>query len=410
MFNYSKDGITVCSILDSRRKTQVETSPIKIRVTYKRERKYYSTGKLITQDDWERLPNVKNRELREVRESIENSFSLVRVNVEALAERGSFSFDALNSRLGKATGDTVNIAFKAKIATLKKEERIGTMSFYDNILKNTEAFAGANIKFEDISIDWLKRYEKFLLKTKNHTTVGMHMRAVRAIINDARKAGIVKETQYPFGKGKYEIQTGEARKKALTLQQIGQVVHFTDGTDATEQYRDLWFFMYLCNGINVADMVKLKYKNIKDGEICFIRQKTERTTKTLKEIHAIITPEMKAIINRWGNPPKADNLIFPYITDSIDAEQRKKQTKDLTKRINMRMKRIGEALGISDITTYTARHSYATVLKRSGANIAFISESLGHSDTKTTESYLASFEKEEREKSAIMLTNFDNNQ
>ena len=61
----------------------------------------------------------------------------------------------------------------------------------------------------------------------------------------------------------------------------------------------------------------------------------------------------------------------------------------------------------SGISTYTARHSFASVLKRSGANIAYISESLGHSDLKTTENYLASFEKEERVKNAAFLTNFD---
>ncbi|MCL2683270.1 MAG: tyrosine-type recombinase/integrase [Bacteroidales bacterium] len=67
------------------------------------------------------------------------------------------------------------------------------------------------------------------------------------------------------------------------------------------------------------------------------------------------------------------------------------------------MDRISQVLNIPKITTYTARHSYATVLKRSGANIAFISESLGHSDLKTIENYLASFETEEREKNARLL-------
>jgi integrase/recombinase XerD len=58
--------------------------------------------------------------------------------------------------------------------------------------------------------------------------------------------------------------------------------------------------------------------------------------------------------------------------------------------------KIGEELSIGNITTYTARHSFASVLKRSGANIAFIGESLSHRGLKTTESYLASFEKEVR--------------
>jgi site-specific recombinase XerD len=70
------------------------------------------------------------------------------------------------------------------------------------------------------------------------------------------------------------------------------------------------------------------------------------------------------------------------------------------------MAAISKALNYDNISTYTARHSYATVLKRSGANIAFISESLGHSDLRTTENYLASFEQEERAKNALKLTEF----
>jgi site-specific recombinase XerD len=61
---------------------------------------------------------------------------------------------------------------------------------------------------------------------------------------------------------------------------------------------------------------------------------------------------------------------------------------------------------VSAVITHTARHSYATVLKRSGANISYISESLGHSNLKTTENYLASFEKEERIKNVAFLMNF----
>jgi integrase/recombinase XerD len=406
MFTYSKDGITVASILDNRKVNQKGFYPVKIRVTYKRVRQYYSTGVSLSPEEWEVLPTSRSKTLKETRESIENSFGLVKKNVEALAEKGGFSFDTLNLRLSKATGDTVNSAFRAKIANLKRDERIGSMDMCVTVLNNIEKFAGSTISFETISVDWLKKFEKHLLINKSHSTVGMHMREIRTIMNEAKKAGVIKDTQYPFGKDKYEIQTAEGNKKALTIQHIGQVVRFTDGNETTERYRDLWFFIYLCNGINVADLVKLKYKNIKDGEICFIRQKTEKTTKTRKEIRATVTDELKHIIKRWGNKPHPETYIFPYIDGKEDAEKRKRITKDLTKRINKRMKLIGAEVGVGDITTYTARHSFATVLKRSGANIAFISESLGHNDLKTTESYLASFEKEERQKNADLLTKF----
>lgn len=407
MFTYSKDGITVASILDNRKDNKKGTYPVKIRVTHKRVRKYYSTGRDLKPDEWENLLVSKSRTSKEARESIENSFSLVRNNVEILAEKGGFSFDSLSVRLSKGTGDTINSAFKAKIENLKRQDRIGTMLICNNVLNNIESFSGKKISFESISVDWLKRFEKHLLIDKNHTTVGMHMREIRTIMNEAKKAGVIKDTQYPFGKDKYEIQATTGTKKALTTAQIQQVVKFNDGNDTTERYRDLWFFIYMCNGINIADLVKLKFKNIKDNEVCFIRQKTERTTKTRKEIRATITDEMQAIIKKWGNKPQLENYIFPYLSGKETAEQRKNITRDLTKRINTRMKKIGKELEIGDITTYTARHSFATVLKRNHVSLAFIGESLGHQDLKTTESYLASFEKEERQKNAGLLTKFD---
>ncbi len=191
------------------------------------------------------------------------------------------------------------------------------------------------------------------------------------------------------------------------MEQIKQIFHYSDGRETTDKYRDLWLFVYMCNGINVADIVKLKYSNILDGEICFVRQKTERTAKSRKEIRCVITPQLKAIMDRWGSETNPDNYIFPYLNGNETPLERKTITKELTKRINKRMKEIGNVLGFGLITTYTARHSFATILKRGGANIAYISESLGHSDLKTTEAYLASFEREEREKNALLLTCFD---
>ena len=74
---------------------------------------------------------------------------------------------------------------------------------------------------------------------------------------------------------------------------------------------------------------------------------------------------------------------------------------------NRKLKKIAQGTGIAQLTTYTARHSFATVLKRGGAKTSYISESLGHSNLTVTENYLACFEKEERIRNARLLTNFD---
>lgn len=405
-FNYSKDGVTVSLMLDTSHPKKDGTFPVRVRVGYRRMRQYYPTGKALTAEEWEVLPTTKIRAIVATRKDIENSYAFVRDTVEELANLGTFSFDNLNNRLKHGPG-MLDATFRAKIEALRRQERIGSMLAYETVRKGIERFGGLQTRLEAVTVDWLRRYERFLLKEgKSRTTVGIHMRHLRAILNDAVRCGIIKEAQYPFGQGRYEIQAGEGRKMALSLEQIGQIANYDDGSQATDKYRDYWLFLYLCNGINVADFVKLKYRDIVNGEIYFIRQKTELTSRTRKEIKVIVTERMQAIIKRWGNTPDPNNFIFPILDGQEDAIRRKNKTQYLTRAINKRMAYIGQKLGIGNISTYTARHSFATVLKRAGANIAYISESLGHQDLKTTENYLASFEREERQKNAELLTKF----
>jgi len=421
MFNYSHSGITVSSILDERRPTKDGKFPVKIRVTFNRKQKYYSTGKKMSSEDWKNLPITRSRTFSEVKTDIQISFDKVKDIVQTLEASNIFSFEVLNRELGKGLNDTFNTAFKAKINSLEAEGRSGTQLYYTAALNSLEKFAGEKILFSDVTVDWLNRYEKYMLadrifikkgkeckeKGRGYTTIGMYFRAIRTIMNEAIRAGIIKANQYPFGRDKKEIQTGSGRKLALTLAQIKSIVDFSDGNITTDRYRDLWFFSYLCNGINFTDIVHLKYGNIQNNEISYLREKTKRTSKVKKDIQAVLTQEMKTIIERWGNKNKAsDQFIFPYLTGNETPMEAKVKSLELIRRTNKRLKEIGKSLNIDHLSTYSARHSFATVLKRSGANIAYISESLGHADQKTTENYLASFEQEERIKNAAFLTKF----
>jgi integrase len=408
MFKYSKDGVSVLTIQDTRKKKLSGLFPIKIQVVNNRVQRYYSTGKELSLEDWDVLSKTKNKKLIAIRSDVKNSFDKVQSAAHKLVEDADFSFESLNSLLGRCVTETLNTAFTNKIDELLENSQIGSYIYYKDVLKSVEKFAGKNIQITAVTVDWLKRYERYMLNIdRSYTTIGMYCRAIRCIINQARKAGIIKESQYPFGNGRYEIPTGQGRKLALSLHQIKTIVTYANGSEATEKYRDMWFFSYLCNGINFADMLTLKYSNIKNGEICFFRAKTARTSKVKKEVCAIVTPEMQIIIDRWGTKPQApNNFIFFFFSGNETPMEEKTVIRNVTRLCNKRLKKIGKAIGIEGISTYTARHSYATVLKRSGANIAYISESLGHNDLKTTENYLASFEKEERIKNAGLLTNF----
>jgi len=115
---------------------------------------------------------------------------------------------------------------------------------------------------------------------------------------------------------------------------------FQDSTNELEEFRDLWFFSYLCNGINFMDLLFLQYSNIVDGEICFIRSKTSRTTKHSKEIRATITPEMWDIIHKWGNPNiSPQTYIFKYAKGNEDAFEKIKLVRRIVTKCNRKLKK-----------------------------------------------------------------------
>lgn len=78
--------------------------------------------------------------------------------------------------------------------------------------------------------------------------------------------------------------------------------------------------------------MNLKFTNIIDGEICYIRRKTMRTSKKIKEIRAVITPQMQQIIDKWGNRKKPDNYIFSLVNHNEDPVQMKLEVKNFIKK------------------------------------------------------------------------------
>lgn len=409
MFKYSREGVSVLTILDTRRKKNNGLFPIKIQVVYRRKQKYYPTGKDISVEEWGTLLKARSCRLVEIRIDVESSFSNLKKQVRDLLQKGEFSFRLLNAKLDKPSEiTTLNVAFQNKMKELQENEQAGTYLNYRSTLRNIECFAGTKIPLEAITIDWLNRCEKYWLSTgKKYSSISIYFRALKCVLNRAVKEGVLKENHYPFGKGKYEIPEGCGRKLALTLSEIKRVISYTDGTKELEEFRDLWFFSYLCNGINFMDLLYLQYSNIVNGEICFIRSKTSRTTKHSREIRAVLTVEMQNIIERWGNSNTGpDTYIFKYVKGTENAFEKIRLVRSIIAKCNRRLKKIADETGIGKLTTYTARHSFATVLKRSGAKTSYISESLGHSNLKVTENYLAYFEKEERIKNSKFLTNF----
>lgn len=405
MIKVVKNGVVVSVLLDTRTINKEGTYPVKIKVYFQGKPKYYSTGICMsTKDELEEVLESKSKKNIEIQDIIGKELSRILKNVDILVERGTFSFSNLNNMLGKNIGGTLNEMISAKIKELDNEEKFGSSTFYKGTLSLLKRYIKHDVLINEVTVEWLNGLEKFILKTASQTTVAMNMRNIRTIMNIAKQTGVIRESDYPFGRGKYQIKEGSGKKKALNKKQLKAIAEYSDGSMSTEFYRDLWLFIYFCNGLNVADLISLKFSDIQNGEISFIRKKTKDRTRDVKRIYAAITPEMYSIINKWGNDPKNSVYIFPFLKPSDSAWEHEKKKKNLTKLINKRMKMIGEKLNLGKITTYVARHTYATVLRNEGVPISIISPMLGHSSVTTTEIYLADLESEYRAKNASLLS------
>jgi integrase len=412
MFNYTKEGVSLYLFLENRYATKSNLKSVKLVVSFHRKRKYFPTGVAFSDEDWTLISTCKKRNVVEKRQSLERTFYKFKAIIDNLLEKNQFSFDNIERSLSTSKSLVMADCYAKKIEMLRENEQFGTARCYSTALISLSTFDSRKLELKQITVDWLKKYERHMLNRGcSYTTIGIQLVTLKSIINEAISQRTLDSSLSPFGRGKYEIPSSAARKLALPLHTIKQIYTFENPNDPSiPQYRDLWMFSYFCNGANFNDILRLKFKNINGNEISFLRGKTINTSKKKREIVAFLTDEMRAIIDRIGNPVQLpENYIFPYLQNCPSKEKEYDIIRNVIFRTNIRMKRIAKALGIPKVTTYTARHSYATVLKRSGANIAFISESLGHSDLHITENYLASFETEEREKNAKLLIAFDEN-
>ncbi|MBI4931846.1 MAG: site-specific integrase [Bacteroidetes bacterium] len=410
---------TTAVILETRFPLKDGRYPVKLRVTHSRVQRYFSLrdkhGKKITmlEDEFESVtgkkPRGENKEIAVYLNELESAA------IDTIKELSVFSFEGFEKRFFGGHGDDQDLftALKNSADRLKSENRIGTAKLYECSLNSFKKFTGKNILFfEKVNLDLLNKYEKWMLENKNTlSTIGVYLRNIRTCFNEAIREGLIKNELYPFSRNrndhKYEIPAGSNVKKAISENEIGLIASYPtiDGT-SEQRYRDYWLFLFLCNGINVTDFAKLKYENIQDDVIVFHRQKTKRKLrKKPRAVKVVISQALGRIIDRWGDKPALpEEYIFPILKSGMTAEQELEKTHQTIKLINKYADRIGKAVGIKNgITSYTARHSFATILKYRGASTAFISESLGHSNLQTTESYLADFEIKEKRKWAAVV-------
>ena len=228
------------------------------------------------------------------------------------------------------------------------------------------------------------------------------MRTICSTFNKAISRGIIAHEIYPFRnqfnpKGySFSHLKSEPNHRALTLEEMEKFKGFNILRLPKLHNAYYYFlFMYYCRGINWSDLCYLKHENIRNERLSYKRKKTG------KKFSIKMNENLTEIISKFDNHP----YLFPVLSDFHKTpKQQGYRIKKCLRQTNSALKEIAIRLGISpDITTYTARHTYAMNLKRAGIGLSLISDAMGHDNAKVTRAYLATFEDERIDQTDLVL-------
>ena len=380
------------------------TFPLMLRITKARKRKYIALGVSVEEKYWDFEKNKPKRNCpdKELIEKliIAKETEYKETALELMANRREFTASSLVSKVErKINATTVKDVYERLISELADNSRLGNAAIYKYSYHTLQRFTNntLDIPFMDINEEWLERYEKWLKRTCKDTTISIHFRTLRSVFNKALEADLIREESYPFKKFRLSRFDVTTKKRAISKEDILRImsIDLSEADFYRQLAKDIFLFSYFGAGINFSDISLLRYSDIVDGRVHYIRKKTG------KPISFPLLEDAKSIIAKYSKEKHSEaDYIFPILDRKVHKTEMQKRNRihKVIGHVNKQLKVLGEMAGIEHLTTYVARHSYATVLKRAGVSVELISETLGHSDLSTTQIYLDSFENSQIDK------------
>lgn len=354
-----------------------ENHPLKIAVSFNRKVTYFQTGVRLREDQWSGSEVVNHRNAREfnraidrLRISIEDAVAKIQADGVRLTDIGDLKNrieDVINpDKKWRRQEKNLFLARLKAFADSRPAE--GTRRIYRGTVSRISAFdpKAGRLRFEDINKEWLAGFDAFLAKTSPSANArNIHLRNIRAVFNEAIDDEIT--TSYPFRR--FKIRSVETRKRSFPVEVLREIFNF-DGLDAWEtKYMDFFKLSFMLIGINVVDLCRLT--GIVDGRVNYNRAKTHR-------LYSIkIEPEAMEIIERH----RGGKFLLDYMDTYSDYRS---FYMNLCEGLNS----IKRKLGLDELTTYWARHSWATIARSLKISKDDIALALGHGQKTVTDIYI----------------------
>ncbi len=423
---------------DKRKSTKDDKYPLVIRISHKGNRKDIKTEYRLSINEW-------NEKKEEIKASFKNS---KRANAKLKTKIGTASEVISNYEKSLERLSAIELANLIKEELhLQKEQKLGvTISHLDAkktyfktysemVIAHTRKVSSAKyanslqeavnyfLKFHgndkllisEIDTTFLERLEAYYIvnsqKGDSLNGLGAYLRNVRKIINAAIKDKLTEVTMehYPFGQHGYSIKKTSTKKRAVKLTEFEKIKNFKpEKGSALWHHKNYFLFYFYMRGMNFIDLAHLKMDNIEDDRLVYKRRKTKRGQNS-KEFNIKISTDAIKILKHYTNNKAANDFIFPIMSDThevtdpirlLDLYENKRNNH------NNRLKTIAKMVGINTkLTTYVARHSFATAGLHNGLSKAEIGDMLGHTNYYTTETYLSGFEQKTLDDAADKIFN-----
>jgi integrase len=272
---------------------------------------------------------------------------------------------------------------------LKATGNIGSYKKYTAVVNSLKDFYKLEVLlFEQIDLNFIAEYQAYLKKEeKEQTTIAGYTSKIRSIFNKAIQNGILKFGDSPFIN--YKIKQGTPQKDRLDKKEIIKIEELElEEESLLWHVKNVFLFAFYNAGIRISDILLMTWNNIQNGRLIYNMYKTNK-------LHSLILKDKPlAILEKYKG--RSDSYIFPFLSDKYDYSDPMflhNQIGAKTTLINKYLKEIAIKTEIGkNITTHTARHSFADIARQMKINISDVSMALGHSSIKVTQAYLASFD------------------
>lgn len=370
--------------------------PLMIRVCKDRKMKYISISLSMKPEHWDfdknkPKPNCPDKDyiLQIITERTKEYQEQI---LEFKAINKEFTVVTLVDKVNNSVKNkTVEDVFRMYIEMLRNSNRLRYAHMYKTTLNSLLLYnTHLDIYFPEIDTAWLKKHEGWLFNNNlASNTVGTRLRHIRTIFNYAIEQKIVRADYYPFKTYKVSKLHKETVKRAISKEDIQRIIEYKSTNRYIRFPIDLFAFTYYMGGINFTDIARLTKDNIVDDRLIYTRKKTKKLIKL--PLH----PVAKQLIDKYSQ--EGNLYLFPILSSFHKTElQKENRIHKIIAKVNKRLKEVGVALNIPiKLTLYVGRHSHATILKKAGVSTAIISESLGHTQERTTLIYLDSFGNEQ---------------